>query len=35
MMAMGTGRERTRAAYLALLGDAGFATTEVIGTPTG
>ncbi len=35
MMALGTGRERTRAAYLALLGDAGFTATEVIGTPYG
>ncbi|MGA2831238.1 MAG: methyltransferase, partial [Streptosporangiaceae bacterium] len=35
MMALGTGRERTRAAYLALLGDVGFTSTEIIGTPYG
>ena len=35
MMALGTGRERTRDAYLALLGDVGFAVTEIIGTPYG
>jgi hypothetical protein len=35
MMALGTGRERTRAAYLALLRDAGFPETQVIGTPYG
>jgi hypothetical protein len=35
MMALGTGRERTRAAYLALLGDAGLASTRITGTPYG
>lgn len=35
MMALGTGRERTRAAYLALLRDVGLTDTQVIGTPYG
>lgn len=35
MMALGTGQERTRDAYLELLSDAGFHSTEVIGTPYG
>ncbi len=35
MMALGTGRERTRNAYLALLHGVGFTVTEVIGTPYG
>ena len=35
MMALGTGRERTRTAYLTLLHDAGLTCTQVIGTPYG
>jgi hypothetical protein len=35
MMALGAGRERTRTAYLALLSDVGFTSTEIIGTPYG
>jgi len=35
MMALGTSQERTRDTYLALLRDAGFHSTEVIGTPYG
>jgi hypothetical protein len=33
--ALGTGRERTRDGYLALLRKAGFSHTQVIGTPYG
>jgi O-methyltransferase domain len=33
MMALGPGRERTRAAYLGLLGDVGLATVTVTSTP--
>jgi hypothetical protein len=35
MMALGTGRERTRAAYLTLLADAGLTATQVTSTPYG
>jgi hypothetical protein len=35
MMALGTGRERTRAGYLTLLAETGFTPTEIIGTPYG
>jgi hypothetical protein len=35
MMALGTGQERTRDAYLTLLRDVGFHSTEVISTPYG
>jgi hypothetical protein len=35
MMALGTGRERTRTAYLALLADVGLTATQVTSTPYG
>ena len=35
MMALGTGRERTRDAYLALLAGTGFTSAQIIGTPYG
>jgi hypothetical protein len=35
MMALGTGRERTRDGYLTLLHEAGFTETAIIGTPYG
>ena len=35
MMALGTGRERTRDAYLTLLADTGFTSAQIISTPYG
>jgi len=35
MMALGTGQERTRDAYLTLLRDTGFTSTQITGTPYG
>jgi hypothetical protein len=35
MMALGTGRERTRAVYLTVLADIGLSATQVISTPYG